>query len=99
MWPRASYQMGRPRRRVPTNHLCLSPSRHLNARLEVPGHGIRDRCDLQPESVPRYPRDLTQPGLPVRFRQPIACHLRKPPYRTALQRSVQSMYTPPEARN
>lgn len=55
---RAPDQICRSGRRLPSDPLRLPAPQHVHVRLEISRDCIRDRSHLEPEPLPRHPRDL-----------------------------------------
>ncbi|CRK28572.1 hypothetical protein BN1723_018354, partial [Verticillium longisporum] len=52
--------------------------------LEVLGSWLHLRCHREPEPLPRHPRNLPQPRLPLSIGQSSHRHRCEPPYRCPL---------------
>lgn len=93
--PRAIDQIRRRLRRRPAADLRLHSAGYVLLVMEVLGAGLCCRRDRQPEPLPRYSRNLAQPGLPLATGQQARCHLCESAHWRSVQRFVQGIPSPP----
>ena len=88
--PRTPHKVCRSGRCLPTGHRGVLPQEHFHVVPHFPHPGLRDRCNRQPELVPRNSRDHTQSCVQGGKAQQIFGYIRQPAHRYPLLYRVQS---------
>ena len=91
LWSRTIDKVPRCRRRgLPDHHRVPSPQQPVLV-PSILGRCLRLRGHGQPKSIPRHPRDLTQPCLQKSYRQPSVSYRGQLAHWVALQCFIQGM--------